>query len=730
MNHLSLHARLPLALLAFVSVGGARTAHAATVLFVSDNDSDTGIAGVLEGDGHTVTAVSFDPSGPTSVLRGDLSMYEAIVWSRAGFARDDATFDNLTAYVTAGGRVFYTGYDATLSSLQVRDFLGASSSYDFPSAPGRITSDDNALTTGVLDIRGVTPTGGHSDRDALTGLRSDTVSVSADTGFGGGHEWTLRSLGDGYVAWVSNGFFSGTHPSWETTTGSLGARAYNAAVRNFVYNAGGFSGTCTIEDAPCASASGRAGVCHTGQCCIGCWDGTRCYGGTSGSACGVEGGACITCSDGIACTLDVCTTGVCSNPDAPDGHPCEDGEFCTVGERCDADGLCGGGRPNDCDDDSMCTADSCDEAADRCDHVPGGTGCFIDDACYGALTLNPSNVCQMCDPRRTSTEWSPRTVGTLCGSTSCSGRPGAAMFDDGGRCDADGNCGPSSRTPCAQGVCSGSTMCSSTCEPGSCPDADMTCSTTAHVCVMRAADGRHCSVDGDCLSDHCTDGVCCSTPCDELCDSCDLPGSVGTCMPTPIGGSCGDPMCRGTSITLPGVCTAGGECTRDEPRRCPQGFCADDLTCSSTCTPDSCAADEICTEGLVCVVPGADGASCGADDHCESGYCVDGICCNRPCDDICESCGMEGRLGRCVPYTMGIDPELDCPVGSVCNGGAGCMIAPDAGTPDTAPPPRARDCACRATRPAAPTGGALGLGVVIGVAILRRRRRGSAAARP
>jgi uncharacterized protein (TIGR03382 family) len=221
------------------------TAFAVNVLFVSDVSTDTNIPTVLMGDGHTVTVVLNDfAAGDNPRLRGDLSAFQAIVWSSTGTgsgseSTSDAVFTNLTAFVMAGGSVFVTGYDSIASPVDPRliAFLGGTSSVDVPGAVGACTTADNALTTGVVDIRGVTPTGGYSDRDALTGLRADTVSVCPTTG-GTSHQFTLRTLGLGRIAYVSNGQLgpSSAHASWSTTTPG-GAGAYNAALRNFVDNA-------------------------------------------------------------------------------------------------------------------------------------------------------------------------------------------------------------------------------------------------------------------------------------------------------------------------------------------------------------------------------------------------------------------------------------------------------------------------------------------------------------
>jgi len=203
---------------------------AATILFVSNSGGDGNIARVLTAEGHAVTSA---PMG-FAALAGDLSTYDVIFWSANGsYSVPSTTFTALTAWVMAGGRVFVTGYDSIISNTELARFCGGSGALDltFSSAPGPIARVENSLTVGVVDIQGVTPTGGYDDRDGLTGLGSDTVEVAASSG-GGSSQWSLRTLGAGEVAWVSNGTYSGDHASWEVTTAG-GAGAYNAAIRNF-----------------------------------------------------------------------------------------------------------------------------------------------------------------------------------------------------------------------------------------------------------------------------------------------------------------------------------------------------------------------------------------------------------------------------------------------------------------------------------------------------------------
>ncbi len=239
---------LGLAALCLISV---QSVFAANVLFVSDDDSSENIGPVLSGDGHTVTTVLNDFSGGNNtVLQGPgLAVYDVIFWSASGSGSGDthnaATFTNLTTYITAGGRVFVTGYDsvASPSDPNLIAFAGFTSSYDSSSdnLSGPLTGI-NSLTTGVVNIVGVTPTGGYSDSDSLSGSQAGTSCLSvrpAGSDGAGLCAWSLRTLGSGEIAYVSNGQLGGgDHASWNDTSAG-GNGAYNAALRNFAANAPG-----------------------------------------------------------------------------------------------------------------------------------------------------------------------------------------------------------------------------------------------------------------------------------------------------------------------------------------------------------------------------------------------------------------------------------------------------------------------------------------------------------
>ena len=74
--------------------------------------------------------------------------------------------------------------------------------------------------------------------------------------------------------------------------------------------------------------------------------------------------AAVECDDGIHCTIDSCSSSVCSS--VGDDSICNDGQFCNGEEICDvALGRCGLAPVPACDFTS-CSAGYCDETLDAC----------------------------------------------------------------------------------------------------------------------------------------------------------------------------------------------------------------------------------------------------------------------------------------------------------------------------------------------------------------------------
>lgn len=216
----------------------ASDADAEAVLFVTFMEgTNAGIATALEADGWGVeTVVSSD----FSVLLGDLSSYTSVFISGIyNHILDESMATNLESYVASGGYVLYTGYDAVFDP-QMQSFLGGTNGWDsmgemmYP-----ISTAENFLTTGVVDIRGVQPiVNGMYDLDELMDLTAETEAVLEGDH---GAYWSVRTLGSGKIAWVSSTYAEGNSLlEWEVTA-TDGSGVWNAAIRNFAYNA------CPIE---------------------------------------------------------------------------------------------------------------------------------------------------------------------------------------------------------------------------------------------------------------------------------------------------------------------------------------------------------------------------------------------------------------------------------------------------------------------------------------------------
>ena len=88
-----------------------------------------------------------------------------------------------------------------------------------------------------------------------------------------------------------------------------------------------------------------------------------------------------SCSDDVTVTMSM-------PPECQPGEPCDDGLYCTDGDTCGADYCCQSGPARDCNDDVMCTVDTCDEANDVCVHTPDHSRCNDGYYCNGEETCD------------------------------------------------------------------------------------------------------------------------------------------------------------------------------------------------------------------------------------------------------------------------------------------------------------------------------------------------------
>jgi hypothetical protein len=123
--------------------------------------------------------------------------------------------------------------------------------------------------------------------------------------------------------------------------------------------------------------------------------------------------ACGDPSDTVCDRADTCDgAGVCELRVASDTTPCDDGAFCSAPDTC-VSGRCVAGGARDCG-----LAQVCNAITNQCEC----TGCNIAGTCVASDSLNPSNGCERCIPRLSTTGYVPDT-GAPCGSdrfTGCS----------------------------------------------------------------------------------------------------------------------------------------------------------------------------------------------------------------------------------------------------------------------------------------------------------------------
>jgi len=305
---------------------------------------------------------------------------------------------------------------------------------------------------------------------------------------------------------------------------------------------------------------------------------------------------------------------------------------------------------------------------------------------------------------------------TPCATGVCTGE----SFTGGKACDGNGQCVAAQDDPCYPYSCAGPTACRSSCTRDTDCATDVACGPDGKCGPLPTGRGP-CSTGADCLSKNCFDGVCCNTDCSGPCVSCNLPESLGKCVP--LGKGLVDPTCARAPVStcgLSGACagdgscafydqgtvwTAGtcsgtiattpGTCSGDGARLMPaQKDCAPALCGSSDCIV-MCKSDNDCVSPKKCDLttgkcgPGAMGASCTDGSECQSTHCVDHVCCESACQGKCMTCALPTAPGQCKPVPAGGDDPTgtcsdmgptSCGTDSKCDGKGDCRTYTD-GTP-------------------------------------------------
>jgi len=295
-------------------------------------------------------------------------------------------------------------------------------------------------------------------------------------------------------------------------------------------------------------------------------------------------------------------------PPVEAGAGSANGAACTAGSTC-ASGFCA---------DGVCCDSGCAGACEACAETGSKGSCV-------AVTGDPRGTRAGCAGKGSgcggTCDGSNRAAcsypGTQkeCVAASCSN--GVATARAG--CNGQGACPPAMTVPCAPFACEGN-MCAGGCSAASPCTAGNYCE--AGRCNPRKAAGAQCLDGAQCSSGACVDGVCCQGACDGACQSCNLAGSAGLCTPVK---SADDDRCNGQM-----TCDPAGACKRRQ------------------------------------------GSGCTGTGDCAGGYCVDGVCCNRPCQGQCESCAEAASLGTCVLVTGAPrSPRAACGGSAECAGTCG-----------------------------------------------------------
>jgi hypothetical protein len=221
--------------------------------------------------------------------------------------------------------------------------------------------------------------------------------------------------------------------------------------------------------------------------------------------------------DGNLCTDETCSGGIPDHPPSVLDTPCNQ----SGGSWCDGNGACVEcNSPPQCPGGMVCESPTCN--ANTC-----------------GLTTTPDD-----DPAPPSAQ-----MNGDCKIVLCDGMGGTKIQADAADVPVDGN-------DCTDDVCTGQTP-SNPFLPQGTPCGNGQGCDGAGNCTQLPL-GATCATSPQCISNHCTDAVCCNTQCNQICRSClgqDTGGTDGTCSLITAGT---DPYneCQGTK-----TCNAQGMCS-------------------------------------------------------------------------------------------------------------------------------------------------------------------------
>jgi hypothetical protein len=396
-----------------------------------------------------------------------------------------------------------------------------------------------------------------------------------------------------------------------------------------------------------------------------------------------------TCTDDSQCSSATCTDGVCC--DKPCSGSCEACDVTgSIGTCSLVTGAVHGSRVS-CTGAGTTCGGTCSGSSTSCQYPPATTECVAAGCTAG--TAKPSVKCNglgACSTY-TTTACAPYACGAVSCKTSClvnadciashycAGGACVPRKDAGVACTDSGEC--TSPNVCADGVC-----------------CDTACNGACESCNLSGSAGV-CSKVPDGIAD--PHGKCATGPCADQC-------RAGACAFKAATTVCAAAGCSASAIIPETKCSGTSEtCTPASSMPCAGGLvCADATNCKTSCTvgtdcvtgacdtatgkcvtpsdagpPDTEPADTGTDEGLVAETPAPDPGPtpsisgtftrCSKKTDCPTGNCVDGVCCDSPCNERCHTCSLLTSPGKCVESPVGMDLRAECGPAHSCFGTCG-----------------------------------------------------------
>ncbi len=260
---------------------------------------------------------------------------------------------------------------------------------------------------------------------------------------------------------------------------------------------------------------------------------------------------------------------------------------------------------------------------------------------------------------------------------------------NGGKCTSDSMCESGN---CKAGVCclSGKACCS---EDYDCDGAK--CDLSLFYCLPKTPNGQSCSLNSNCLSNNCYNGVCCQDG--KICCTANSQCSSGFtcnslynyCVESPVtkktngqscssnsdceSGNCGNGVCCSSGkicCKTNSECGLGARCGSTEyyciQTKMPGAACSSNLDCmteycnngiccasgKTCCTANSqCPSGQICGAYKYCVQTAtkSNGEYCDSNSQCQSGNCKNYVCCEagKTCCNFDATCSSLGSDYKC-----------------------------------------------------------------------------------